>query len=372
MKVMIAGPLTDSSGYGIASSRLVKALSGQPGIDLVARAIKYTSGDQDVDPEVMQALSRGRDADNVDFVIEVTHGGEVVPVGRGAKTLAWIFWQTDRVSANWVQNLNALDGVIVSCHANKRALERSGVTVPIFILDVPYFKSQEKPQPLNVPQSFRDCYKFYSIFHMTPKKGFSKLLDAFVRGYTGRHDVCLIVKTHLGFQNRDQREERKKVGQMMQGVFSRYGITHQMLPKIIVDVNQYSDQKIRRLHQTCDCFVLPSYGEGWCLPAQDALMHGNPVIVSGWGGPTEFVKPGVTGALLNVMPQPVSNMDFAGPQMYEPNQNWYVPSSTQLLAAMHAMESERFEPDPDVIDGLSQRFSKQVISEEFVGILRSV
>ena len=32
-----------------------------------------------------------------------------------------------------------------------------------------------------------------------------------------------------------------------------------------------SQEDLYRLHSGCDCFVMPSYGEAWCIPAFDAM-----------------------------------------------------------------------------------------------------
>ena len=37
--------------------------------------------------------------------------------------------------------------------------------------------------------------------------------------------------------------------------------------------------------------MLPSFGEGWGLPTMEAMAMAKPVIVTNWGGSTEFVTP---------------------------------------------------------------------------------
>jgi glycosyltransferase involved in cell wall biosynthesis len=50
--------------------------------------------------------------------------------------------------------------------------------------------------------------------------------------------------------------------------------------------------------QTLDVFVLPSYQEGLCIAALEAMACGVPVVSTRCGGPEEFVIPNVTGALV--------------------------------------------------------------------------
>lgn len=42
-----------------------------------------------------------------------------------------------------------------------------------------------------------------------------------------------------------------------------------------------------------DAFVLPTHGEGWGLPAMEAMSMELPVITTNWGGSTEFIDPSV-------------------------------------------------------------------------------
>ena len=35
-----------------------------------------------------------------------------------------------------------------------------------------------------------------------------------------------------------------------------------------------SEEDIYSIHSSCDCFVMPSYGEAWCIPAFDAMGFG--------------------------------------------------------------------------------------------------
>ena len=43
------------------------------------------------------------------------------------------------------------------------------------------------------------------------------------------------------------------------------------------------------LYQSAQLFVLPTRGEGWCLPCVEAMAIGLPVIVTNFSGPTEYM-----------------------------------------------------------------------------------
>lgn len=60
-----------------------------------------------------------------------------------------------------------------------------------------------------------------------------------------------------------------------------------------------SDAELPGLLQTLDVFVLPSYQEGLCIAALEAMACGAPVVSTRCGGPEEFVIPDQTGSLVD-------------------------------------------------------------------------
>ena len=46
---------------------------------------------------------------------------------------------------------------------------------------------------------------------------------------------------------------------------------------------------IDALHARGDCFISLTRSEGWGLGAFDALLHGNPVVMTGWGGQLDYL-----------------------------------------------------------------------------------
>jgi len=51
-----------------------------------------------------------------------------------------------------------------------------------------------------------------------------------------------------------------------------------------------NDIELRDIHLSSDCYVTVTRGEGWGLGAYEAMLIGNPVIATGYGGLTDFLK----------------------------------------------------------------------------------
>ena len=64
------------------------------------------------------------------------------------------------------------------------------------------------------------------------------------------------------------------------------------------------------LYKACDCFVIPTRGEGWGMPITEAMSMGLPVIVTNWSGTTAFVDESV-GYMINYTLAPVRGGPWA-------------------------------------------------------------
>jgi glycogen synthase len=95
--------------------------------------------------------------------------------------------------------------------------------------------------------------------------------------------------------------------------------------------NMLSESEIMSLHKTCDNFVLPSRGEGWCIPAFDAMAMGSMPIVTKWGGFVEYINY-ETGHLIDAEMQPCWGMQNQG--VYTGYEHWAEPSLNNLIFTM--------------------------------------
>ena len=58
----------------------------------------------------------------------------------------------------------------------------------------------------------------------------------------------------------------------------------------IVIIDKFiSKSKLRDLYHDSDVFVLPSRGEGWCLPCVEAMAAGLHIIVTNFSGPSAYL-----------------------------------------------------------------------------------
>src|SRR5581483_6370804 len=61
-------------------------------------------------------------------------------------------------------------------------------------------------------------------------------------------------------------------------------------PPVVMHTEEMSRSQIRELHDQGHCYVSLTHCEGWGLGAFDAASLARPVIMTGYGGQTEFLK----------------------------------------------------------------------------------
>lgn len=181
------------------------------------------------------------------------------------KNICIVPFETTRIPPTWVARINSMDALFVPCEQNKQAFIDSGVTVPIEIIH--WGVDETKFYPIDFLQD--DLFTFGIMGSLSSRKGTDILIKAFTEEFKTEKDVRLICKT------------------------SEYGFNfavHDQRIKIQQSPFTY-EELLQDFYRKLDCFVFPTRGEGFGLPPLEAMAVGLPVIVTGWSGVMEYMKP---------------------------------------------------------------------------------
>ena len=199
--------------------------------------------------------------------------------------------ERDRVDPDTVSLLKTFGQVWVPCERNKAVLRALGVKNAHV---VPHPLPEERAAELirakggSVPQG---RYVFYTIGKWEPRKNQMAMMRGFLRAFAPIDKVVLLVKTspfgkYKGYPETPadaikallEEPEVKAKGWTAETV-------HQ---KIRVNMDRMADRDIVNLHAMGTCYVSTAHGEAWELSCYDALIAGNNLIHTGWGGSEDY------------------------------------------------------------------------------------
>jgi glycosyltransferase involved in cell wall biosynthesis len=211
----------------------------------------------------------------------------------GKFIVAYSTWETDTLPASWLPLLALADLILVPCQWNRAVYERGGCRVPIRVVPHIFNPPRSTPIPLNLHGVRPTDFVFYSIGVWTSRKNNERLIEAFLRAFTARDPVVLVLKT-------TREDERLRRRGKLQSVLSRWFRTsrravrrlrrnHAAPARVILLDAPVSSAHIEALHQRGDAYVSLAHAEGWGLGAFDAAGRDKPVMMTGYGGPLDFL-----------------------------------------------------------------------------------
>lgn len=236
--------------------------------------------------ELMQRLEEaGRiGVDEKDPVIfqQVPIDPEIEAHKASRKKVCISIFETDKVPKVWAEQFKKVDEVWTFSEFNYKGWKPDVPTIkkiPIPRLDI--FENP-KTKPANIEN--KKTFAFLANGDLTERKNFYALVRAFVEEFTDKDDVCLVIKAHfLSFTKAAQ----DRCFTMLQNTVRKF--RDKNLPRILFFGSKISEEALPSLYRACDCYVLPSRGEGIGLPLMEAKQCGLEVITTGWGAQTEFL-----------------------------------------------------------------------------------
>jgi glycosyltransferase involved in cell wall biosynthesis len=289
VKVLFTGVYKDGTGWGNAAQHYILALDAA-GIDVVPRAIKLRPNYQVAVPERIRELEEKSDKD-CDVVIQNILPDYFSYNKKLGKNIGLIFTETTHFDhTNWASRLNLMDEIWTGSRESIHACAASHVYRPIHVAPVPcdISKYTRMYDRINIPE-LKNKFVFYFIGEYTRRKNLTALLKAYNTEFSKHDDVILLIKTHVNGMSPAECE--RQVLEMIEQVKTQLRIHPKLgdYPNEIIITRDMNEEQIMSLHATCDCFVMPSFAEGWCIPAFDAMAMGKTPIVNDVGGLKDFM-----------------------------------------------------------------------------------
>jgi glycosyltransferase involved in cell wall biosynthesis len=278
----------------------------------------------------LAARQRGREGLEVEIV---QHWPVWVPSHVTDLRLAVVAWEESLVPRDMVRVLNEkFDGILVPTRFVAKALIDSGVRLPVRVIGhAPALDALVRvgERRAAAPRSGRpgagDPFTFLHVSSCFPRKGVDALLAAYGKAFRRCDPVRLVVK---GFPN-----PHNDVPEQIASLRRR----DPEAPAIVMINRDIPAEEMAALYAAADAVVLPTRGEGFNIPAAEALAAGVPLIVTGYSGHTDFAGRNVARHVEFRFAQSKSHVGA-------PGSVWVDPDVDDLAAAMREVFDAAGDP----------------------------
>jgi glycosyltransferase involved in cell wall biosynthesis len=326
MNILFIGPYRQADGWGEAARSTIEALT-YTGHNITIRPIfmgvRILSNLDQKFIDLENNLYT-----NYDVVIQNVLPHLVDYDRRFNKNVILVHTETSNLEyTSWPYRMNLMDEVWVTTNYGRKSLLASNVKVPIKVIcqSVDTSKFLKSYEPIDLG-SANNKFKFYFIGENITRKGLMELVAAYSSAFCSYDNVFLLIKT--SGQRGDVENLIKNVRQSL----AMYA-NDALYPEIGIITDFVTDDFINRLHYTCDCFVMPSYGEATCIPAMEAMGFGNTPIVTDGIGPTDYITE-ENGYLVKSTEDVVLTTNRPLADLYTGYETWRTPNTLSLKYKM--------------------------------------
>jgi glycosyltransferase involved in cell wall biosynthesis len=328
MNGLFIAPYRQNDGWGLAATDYLEAINTQIP-NLSARPIYYVNNyAKTVSDTVLNCENKVFEEYDIVFQKCLPHS---MTINKSIKKNVGItMLETNNLSKSMsVLNMNGMDEICVPSTQEAKTLKHSGVTTNIKVISQPIntelFK-KNKNSKIGFNSLIDNTFKFYTIAEFVERKNLFDLVAAFRLAFSNLDNVSLVIKT-----NADSKQLLAQFDKLKQNMG-----THKHQKQEIIISERLSEVDMIGLHNACDCFVLPSYGESFCRPAAEALVLGKTPIVTDNTGMTDFIN-NDNGFLIRSKKCPVITEQKTLSDVfdiYNAYEHWYRPDIYHLIENM--------------------------------------
>jgi glycosyltransferase involved in cell wall biosynthesis len=371
MNVLMIGPYLDSTGWGQAARDWLLSMDAAE-VNVVGRPFSYGSPPISPPPRIAELIARPRMA-YYDICVQIALPEIFEWDGRFGRTIGMFFSEaSDFASTNWPRHINAMDEAWVPCQAVADACDASGVNVPVSVVGCGTDPSrfEKSHADLGLRDRLGNSFIFYTIGEATPRKNFEAIVRAFHLEFGPSEPVELVIKASMPWAT----PEACKVA--LSHDFARITEDLNLYPSAshykseIILTDRMSEDEICRFHSSCDCYVSSACGEGWGLPAFDAMGFGRTPILSAVGACLDYCSD-AEGWLVPCHDVPVSGMRDIHSELYTARQSWGSISIDGLRFAMREAYEKPEKRKQKRMAGIERvyNFTHEAVGHRMKGLL---
>ncbi len=343
--VLFIGPYRQKDGWGLAAESYVRSLIAS-GVNLTIKPIYMGNTRRDCPLDLLE-YEENR-LSHYDVVIQNVLPHLVDYNAKLGKNIALCYTETTNWQNAWASRLKSMDEIWVPSAADLFNIQGSGIyhpqtkVIPI-ATDLNKFNQSYDSLLLSELREFREqgSFIFYFIGEFIQRKCLDKLIQAYHIEFDPSEPVELLIKTSKTGLNPDQlAKNMNDYVNRIKDIMRIHGDKNIYKKELFV-TSTLEENDLYALHNLCNCFVMPSMGESWSIPAFDALGFGKTPIVIDNTGPCDFVNED-NGWIVKSHLEHVLVLDPPLPDIYTGREVWHNYSIYDLCKTMrHAYEYKK-------------------------------
>lgn len=371
LNVLVIGCYRDGgSGYARAAADNIMALDAA-GANVVCRPLCLGPAVDPVYPELAEFETRR--LPYFDAVLQHIPPYAMHYCAEAGVNVGAFYFETHPIPSPWVSRACLMDTMMLPCDEmveQFKSLPHYEPRMNIFKMPIPSnvnrYECSYKPVPKFEAYKDGGRFLFYTIGEFVRRKNFSGLLRAYYAEFRQNEPVGLVVKASL--MDKTPEEVNALVAMTCQEVMR--GMKIHNTPPVFIVSDRLPEEQLMALHLACDCFVQPSMGEGWSIPAFDALAFGKTPIVTDAGGYKEYLDDSVAW-MVPGRREPVFAEGDVHADLFTGRQTWCAPDLLHLRKCMRQAYEEKSFREEKASRGLARAcdFSYEAIGPQLMKAL---
>lgn len=360
MRILFIGPYRQNDGWGNASRHFLKSLCLTKH-DVAARPIylnNQLSYDEISDDEII--VAENSRSDSYDVIIQNSLPNLFRRYG-GSKNIGISFFESSIDNTIWPSSIKLMDQMWVSSNMEKSIVDK--YCKKVNVVPIPLSGSKEmldiKTERRRLFNKNKHELKFYFVGENTTRKNIKALITAFHLEFKDYEQVRLILKlNNVGKSPEETYLESSKFINQIKSEMGLHSDPSRYKSEILI-TEFLSNDDLQGLHEDCDCFVMPSSGEGFCIPAFEAVKNGSWVIANKNTSISDYVVEGENGYLVESERVPAIAPDRPLNFLYNGRDYWYDVKIDSLRDSMRAVY------DLSIKNNQSKKFNEENILPKY-------
>jgi O-antigen biosynthesis alpha-1,2-mannosyltransferase len=250
--------------------------------------LKSTNGKQNIPHELIHRLDRDIAIPDLDICYTLPNNFKKRFRSKSKLKLAIYNYESSILPKMWLNDIKYVDYILPSSNYSKEIFVNGGFPESKCIV-VPHGIKRTSPDEFASIEPYKlktqKSFKFLNVSIPHHRKNIDLLVDCYYRTFSGKDDVCLVLKTSLA---KPKQKFEADVGAIIRDAQARHKDRPDGLPHI--EIIQERIEDMNSLYKACQVVVSATSAEGFGLPLLEALDVGRLVIAPRCSGQLDFLN----------------------------------------------------------------------------------